>query len=214
MGHGYITLGLHLAPSTLSGVMDTCPHASAACRIACLNTAGRGGMMKQGESTNMIQKARIRKTELFYNDRDLFLSMLIDDITKGIKQAHKHGLIPCVRLNLTSDILFEKTGIMQHFNNVQFYDYTKIIKRSVPDNYHLTFSRSESNALHVEMALRRGQNIAVVYDRLPESDYGRRVIDGDKTDLRFLDERGVIVGLKAKGGAKKDFSGFVVRMRE
>ena len=38
---------------------------------------------------------------------------------------------------------------------------------------------------------------------------GRKVIDGDKHDLRFLDEKNVIVGLIAKGEAKKDISGFV-----
>ena len=209
-----MTLGLHLAPSDLSGVMNTCPMATSGCIQACLNTAGRGGMVKQGEDTNMIQRARIRKTELFYHDRDLFLSMLVDDLQKGINQAHKHGLIPCARLNLTSDILWEKTDIIQHFKDLQFYDYTKIIKRSTPENYHSTFSRSESNALHVGVALARDQNVAIVYDHLPESDYGRKVIDGDKTDLRFLDERGVIVGLKAKGRAKKDLSGFVRRLGE
>ena len=119
LGHGYMTLGLHLAPSDLSGVMNTCPMATSGCIQACLNTAGRGGMVKQGEDTNMIQRARIRKTELFYHDRDLFLSMLVDDLQKGINQAHKHGLIPCARLNLTSDILWEKTDIIQHFKDLQ-----------------------------------------------------------------------------------------------
>ena len=36
------------------------------------------------------------------------------------------------------------------------------------------------------------------------------VINGDKTDMRFKDPVGVIVGLKAKGKARKDTSGFVI----
>ena len=59
-------------------------------------------------------------------------------------------------------------------------------------------------------------NVAVVFrDKIPKSYKGYEVIDGDDSDLRFLDkfkswETGGIVGLKAKGPAKKDKSGFVV----
>ena len=37
----------------------------ASCKTACLNTAGRGGIIKKGETTNRIQEARQRSTIYF-----------------------------------------------------------------------------------------------------------------------------------------------------
>lgn len=209
---GYLSFVLHLAPSTLSG-KNTCPKATAGCIASCLNTAGRGGIFKKGDSTNVIQQARIRKTKMFYENREQFLADLESDIQAGIKQAAKLGLTPAFRLNGTSDIAWEKYGIIEKFPDVQFYDYTKIRGRKVSHlkNYHLTFSRAESNEMDARLAAADGMNVAVVFKKdLPETYFGKKVIDGDQTDLRFLDEKGVIVGLKAKGRAKKDTSGFVV----
>lgn len=216
--HGFKSYILHLAPASLSG-FNTCPKASLGCKTACLNTAGRGGMFKQGETTNVIQKARIRKTKQFFLDRELFMLELYCDIKNAIKQSEKLGLTPVIRLNGTSDIIWEKIpllgfkNIFEAFSNVQFYDYTKILKRdySIP-NYHLTFSKSESNDREVQKAIDNGVNVAIVFNQLPVHYYGVEVIDGDKNDLRFLDKTGVIVGLKAKGKAKKDNSGFVVHV--
>jgi hypothetical protein len=215
--HGAI---LHLAPADLSG-HNTCPASSQGCRAACLNTAGRGGMFKRGENTNAIQEARIRKTVLFFEHRELFMSQLIDDIGLLIEQAHKHNKRPVVRLNGTSDIAWESVlidgflNLFEYFPTVQFYDYTKMPMRLVTnrwDNYHLTFSQSESNHSIVAKLAKQGHNVAVVFrNELPEFYLGRPVIDGDSNgDFRFLDAAGVIVGLKAKGRAKKDESGFVV----
>jgi hypothetical protein len=101
---------------------------------------------------------------------------------------------------------------MDAFPMVQFYDYTKIPnRRNVPSNYHLTFSRSETNQQHVAMTQ---YNVAVVFDTLPATYLGRTVIDGTETDLRFLDPNNVVVGLKANGKAKKDTSGFTVITRQ
>lgn len=214
---GYMSFVLHLAPSDLSG-KNTCPKATAGCKAACLNTAGRGGMFKKGETTNVIQQARIRKTKMFFENRDEFLTQLRSDITNGIKQAEKKGLIPAFRLNGTSDISWEKyeiadgKNIFQMFPDVQFYDYTKINNRKVSHikNYHLTFSKADGNDMDVRLAVSNGLNVAAVFRSLPESYLGRPVINGDETDLRFLDPKGVIVGLKAKGKARKDTSGFVI----
>jgi len=104
---GYLSFILHLAPSTLSG-HNTCPKATKGCIAACLNTAGRGGMFKRGETTNVIQKARIRKTNYFYDDRAGFMFDLMQDIKKGIRLANKLGLEPVFRLNGTSDLSWEK----------------------------------------------------------------------------------------------------------
>ena len=210
---GYLSFILHLAPATLSG-KETCPKRTAGCTAACLNTAGRGGMFKRGENTNMIQQARIRKTKMFFEDRAAFIAQLEKDIQLGIKQAKKLGLTPVFRLNGTSDLAWEKYGIIEKFPTVQFYDYTKVLGRKVShlSNYHLTFSAADGNDADVQKAVAQGMNVAAVFDRLPEEYMGREVIDADEHDLRFLDAKNVIAGLKAKGRAKKDTSGFVRRM--
>ena len=210
---GYLSFILHLAPATLSG-KETCPKRTAGCTAACLNTAGRGGMFKRGETTNMIQEARIRKTKMFFEDRAAFIVQLKKDIALGIKQAERLGLTPVFRLNGTSDLAWEKYGIIEEFPTVQFYDYTKVLGRKVSHlkNYHLTFSAADGNDADVARAVAQGMNVAAVFDRLPEEYMGREVIDADEHDLRFLDAKNVIAGLKAKGRAKKDTSGFVRRM--
>jgi len=213
---------LHLAPSTLSG-RNTCPKATAGCASACLNTAGRGGMFKKGENTNTIQKARIRKTVEFFRDREQFMMDLYKDIQKAIKFAERKGLTPVFRLNGTSDLSWEKyevgtTGmnIFQLFSTVQFYDYTKVLGRKVKHipNYHLTFSKADGNDADVAAAIEQGYTIAAVFDRLPDTHMGLPVINADLHDLRFLDPLGSIAGLKAKGRAKKDYTGFVIRLTE
>ena len=227
MQQGYNTYILHLAPATLSG-HNTCPKATKGCINACLNTAGRGGMFKRGENTNTIQEARIRKTKLFYNDRDTFMHLLYKDITLAIKQSAKLGLIPVIRLNGTSDISWEKypvkmgnviySNIFAAFEFIQFYDYTKVLGRKVQNisNYHLTFSMADGNYLDCKQAVVEGYNIAVVFGikkgtKMPEKFFNSNmtVFNGDESDLRFLDPKNSIIGLYAKGKAKKDTSGFV-----
>jgi hypothetical protein len=229
MAQGYNTYIMHLAPSTLSG-HNTCPKATPGCASACLNTAGRGGMFKKGENTNNIQKARIRKTQLFYNNRDEFMSLLVKDILLAIKQSARLGLTPVIRLNGTSDISFEKypvkmgnviySNIFEAFGFIQFYDYTKVLGRKVNNisNYSLTFSAADGNDNDVAEAIKQGYNIAMVFQlkkTLDMPDYhviGNKavpVFNGDESDLRFLDPKGVVVGLYAKGKAKKDNTGFV-----
>ena len=213
---GYLSFILHLAPSTLSG-RNTCPKATPGCIASCLNTAGRGGMFKRGENTNTIQRARIRKTNYFYEQRQDFMLDLKKDIEKGIKMATKLGLTPVFRLNGTSDLSWEKydmlpgLNVFECFPTVQFYDYTKILGRKVKGiaNYHLTFSKAENNDSDVAEALLQGMSVVAVYDKIPEG-----VPSADETDLRFLDPKGTMLGLKAKGRAKKDYSGFVIRLKE
>jgi len=168
-------------------------------------------MFKRGENTNVIQKARIRKTNYFFNDRAGFLADLAADIRKGIKFAEKQGLTPVFRLNGTSDLSWEKYGIIEQFPTVQFYDYTKVLGRKVKhlQNYHLTFSKADGNDSDVAEALLQGMSVVAVYDAIPEG-----VPSADETDLRFLDPKGTMLGLKAKGRAKKDYSGFVIRLTE
>lgn len=218
---GFITAILHLAPSWLSG-FNVCPMASKGCAAGCLNLAGRGGMFKKGTNTNVVQRARIRKTQQFFNDRETFMALLVEDIRRFIRGAARVGLTPAIRLNGTSDIRWENVpvtvdgiayrNIMEVFPGVQFYDYTKIPnRRDLPRNYHLTFSLNEENEIAAREMLAHGMSVAVVFatKNFPKKFWGAKVINGDVSDLRFLDSRGVIVGLSAKGPAKKDTTGFV-----
>lgn len=209
---GYITYGIHLAPASLSG-FNVCQFASKGCTKACLNTAGRGNMSN-------VQKARINKTLLFFKDRAAFLAMMRKEVKAAINSAKRKNMIPCFRPNLTSDLPWEKFGIIQEFPEVQWYDYTKSYRRaldwvngSMPSNYHLTFSRSEEeeNQRQALEFLSMGGNVAVVFrNSLPDTWEGYKVIDGDETDLRFLDGGAKVIGLVEKGKAKKDETGFVV----
>ena len=216
---GYLSFILHLAPADLGG-KEVCPKRTPGCSAACLNTAGRGGMFRRGESTNVIQQARIRKTRYFWNNRGDFMQDLVNDIVAAQRQAARVGLTPVVRLNGTSDLAWEKypvggrANIFELFPDIQFYDYTKVLGRKVQHlpNYHLTFSAADGNDQDVAKAVAQGMNVATVFDQLPETWMGRPVFNADETDLRFLDPKGVICGLKAKGRAKKDTSGFVRRM--
>jgi hypothetical protein len=228
----HYTVLLHLAPTNLSGY-NTCPMATVWCALACLNTAGHGGMFKKGETTNKVQEARKRRTVMFFEQRDEFMALLVKDIQSAIRKAAKRGMKLAIRLNGTSDIRWETipveipltlynskdekrveyftfANIMSAFPEVQFYDYTKIAnRRNLPANYHLTFSLAESNRSDAVTALANGMNVAAVFRTLPETFMGHEVINGDEDDLRFLDPSPCIVGLTAKGKAKKDTSGFV-----
>jgi len=220
-GLGWFTAILHLAPATLAGVGNLCPWASNGCIHACLNMAGRGGIMKRGETTNAIQQARIRRTRWFDADRVGFIARLRKEIAAHVRRAQRHGLKPAVRLNGTSDLPWERIApeLFAEFPDVRFYDYTKAPHRmreqrqpGWPANYSLTFSRSETNEHDAVAVLRGGGNVAVVFrDGLPDTWNGVPVVNGDAHDLRFLDPvGGFVVGLKAKGKARRDDSGFVV----
>ena len=216
---GYLTGILYLAPADLSGY-NVCPMSTEGCRAACLNTAGRG-------ATNSVQKARINKTQYFYFERKKFLSQLVQEIHSLKVKAKKVGLIPVVRLNGTSDIVWEAIwiqgdlNIFEMFPEVQFYDYTKRYNRkNIPANYHLTFSLAEDNDKHAYEAFKNGMNVAAVFrDKetvsyfehfgFPLGENNVPVFNGDESDLRFLDPKNHIVALYAKGRAKKDTTGFV-----
>jgi hypothetical protein len=223
---GYASLVLHLAPARLSGY-NVCYWASKGCTAGCLNTAGRGGIIRAGQTTNNIQDARIKRTRLFFQDRPAFARLLLSEIRAHIRRAARKGLTPVVRLNGTSDLPWERVKlagrtVLEHFPDVQFYDYSKSPERvaayaagRMPSNYHLPFSRAEHNDREARAVLATGGNVAVVFSKhLPAEWAGAPVVNGDADDLRFLDPAGCVVGLKAKGKAKHDLSGFVVQPGE
>ena len=196
----YLPAILHLKPSK-----TICPAASKECLKVCLNTAGRGVM-------SPVQKARQRKTNAFKRNRVKFIESLAADIEKLIKRANKLNKTPVVRLNGTSDQYWSEVYAM--FPDVQFWEYTKrreLITINQATNVHYTYSFSGSNKLDCLDLLSQGINVAVVFSGgLPETLWGYPVINGDDTDFRFLDPVGVIVGLKAKGKARKTNNDFIV----
>lgn len=204
---------LYLAPANQLEGFNLCPFASEGCKSSCLYTAGRGAF-------NNVQQARLNKTKFWAYDRSNFYIQLVNEILKLSSIAVKQDKTIAIRLNGTSDIdhidLAKRyTGIdLLTLSNLVFYDYTKNynhIKKYLNTNYKLTFSRSEINEAKVLDVLNMGGNVAVVFkDKLPEEWNGFRVINGDETDLRYFDPMNVVVGLIAKGKAKKDNSGFVV----
>ena len=216
----YLTAIMYLAPSTAAGYhkgkqINLCPMATEGCKKACLFTAGRAAVFEN------INEARIRKARWFVEDRETFMLQLIHDIAVFQAFCTKHDKVPAVRLNGTSDIQWEKIhakgvnptyNVMEMFPDVQFYDYTKIPTRSnLPENYSLTFSLAENNDSQARRAIKSGMNVAVVFrtPHYPATFMGLPVVNGDETDLRILDPKGCIVGLKAKGQARYDESGFV-----
>jgi len=211
--YGYLTGILYLSPADEIPGHNLCPNASPGCRAACLYTAGRGRMQD-------VMGAREKKTLRFLKNREAFIEDLRKDIADIERLARDKEMRPVVRLNGTSDLPWEKIApsLFSEFPSVQFMDYTKIPLRmrnflngKFPANYHLTFSRSETNHRRSMEILRLGGQVAVVFSGkvLPIQWKGFPVWDGDKHDARFSDRAGVI-GLVAKGDARKDTSGFVV----
>lgn len=215
-GSEYVTAIMYLTPWKSAGI-NACPMAEqAGCIDGCLNSAGRGAF-------SSVQAGRARKTQWFAQDRDGFMIQLYKDVQSFVKFCAKLGVQPCVRLNGTSDIRWELikvsgfANIFEAFPMVQFYDYTKIANRKVTaPNYHLTWSYSGAKDAYAKqhaIAKVNGLNIAVVWRKvgmIPKEYLGLPVVDGDKDDLRFLDPKGVVVALYAKGKARKDTSGFVI----
>ena len=213
-GKGVFTIILHLAPGNNSGY-EVCSHASAGCRAGCLYTAGRGGC-------DRTKTARIKRTRRYYEHPEHFRAQLVADIHKLVYLCEENRLQPAVRLNGTSDIPWETEfpELFTMFPHVQFYDYTKnpdrlTLAHDLPNNYHLTFSRSEDNqALSLQILESGRANVAVVFQgELPEFWNGYPVYDAEQDDLRFLDpiQGGAVAGLAVKGKARRDVSGFVVR---
>jgi len=210
MKYGFLTGILYLAPYKLSG-KNVCPAASLGCRLSCLNTAGRGQM-------GVVQKARLRKTKMFFQDRNKFLSQLKTEIGILSRRAANKNMKLAIRLNGTSDLPFERylidgKNLMDHFPKVKFYDYTKLENRindQLPGNYHLTFSRSETNEAVIDQVIEKAPVSVVFKHKLPRLYNGYKVINGDLHDMRFKNQSGVIIGLIAKGKARKDTTGFAI----
>lgn len=210
------TFILYLSPyNQNSKGINICPKASAGCAAACLFTAGRGIMAP-------VIKGRVKKTEYYLRDKKGFINQLANEIIQKYNTAKRKNEKIAFRLNGTSDLDF--IYLLQKYSGLNietlkdhaiFYDYTKIkgkiVKYLNHSNYFLTFSRSEDNGNTANAILSIGGNVAVVFrGDLPQTYKGYKVIDGDKSDLEMVYNKNVVLGLRAKGEAKKDISGFVI----
>ena len=233
---GYLTGILYMAPSMISGY-QVCPMAAAAgCENACLYRAGLGGVYSSVQNAR-IEKARFffEDRPVFMRSVARSIARLIYRAMIGGAQPLvrlngtsdiRYESVPVdIRPEDARDIRRvcgfdvrpgEYSSIMEVFPEIQFYDYTKIPnRRDLPRNYDLTFSYSGvvSFQRYAARALQSGARVAAVFRTrasIPAEFQGLRTIDGDDTDVRHIEPRGVIVALYAKGPARRDRSGFVV----
>lgn len=211
---GYVTAIRYLAPADESGVANVCPRAGA-CKAVCLYTAGRGAFAS-------TKAARIAKTVWAVNDRAGHLAAAATEIESALRKADKLNMELAVRVNGTSDLPADTRTLAAQFPQIRFYDYTKIVSAALNNtcrNVHYTVSYDAQTVpwSDCRKSLERGINVAVVFStkrgaELPTEWNGVKVVDGDEHDLRFLDPKGVIVGLRAKGLARSMQVGFVVEV--
>ena len=211
---GYLTGIVYLVPDH-----KLCPLARAAgCFDGCLKSSGKGAF-------NSVQLARQSKTDYFYNNQEAFLLSLAANTWSLVRKARKLGLKPVVRPNGTSDIPYENLiihdgkNLFQLFPDVQFYDYTKHPSRNLTgktaENYDLTYSFSAITPKPISikgLTNRHNARTAVVFQKqadIPDTFRGWTVVDGDDTDVRFIEPERVVVALYAKGKARHDTTGFV-----
>lgn len=203
--YGELTYSLYLAPAKSSGY-EVCPGRTKECTTLCLNESGMNTMIQNGKG-DVINRSRITKTQLFFEDREFFMRWLIFEIQAGITKASKMGFAYSVRLNNTSDISpleFHLNGknILEIFPDVQFYEYTKVEDRielmKTYKNYDVTFSYNGYNLSACQRMLLEKIRVAVVFKVVPEEFMGYKVIDGDRYDMRYRDTEPTIIGIKYK----------------
>ena len=211
--HQY-TYIIYLAPAKTSGY-QVCPNATKECKMGCLATSGHAGM-ELVAGTDRIKNARIKKTKLFFEHNEFFMEWVIAEIKKAKLKAEKDGYFFSVRLNGTSDIdwqnaKFKGYNLFEIFPDTNFYDYTKNAKKYInkADNYHLTYSYTGRNWDKCKALLEQGNNVAMVFNVrnekfLPAMYKGFKVINGDLTDYRIDDAKGIIIGLKWKRIGNKE----------
>lgn len=222
----YKTAIMYLSPYRQNSKgINLCSHASEGCAKSCLFNSGSARF-------EAVQRGKINKTEYFLADKIKFLNQLDKEITKFKNKYLNSDITPVIRLNGTSDVLWERYKIRDNKNifelhsDIQFYDYTKNYLRfdkELPSNYHLTFSMSETNYDIAMKLLKRGVNVSIVFEKTPLEYNGFKVVNGDEDDLTFLHPKGTILGLRykkatGKGGKEKNSealeSGFIIRTKD
>ena len=216
---GYHTIILHFLPAdqAIQG-RTVCACSTEQCRELCLVTSGHG-------TVPAVHEARLRRTLEYWNDPVAYAKKLAQEVDYWDMHAQKKGMKLAVRICGTADLPSLARRVQALAPGALYYDYTKILKAIPLGNkgpVHYTFSRSERNDAECIAALDYGCNVAVVFATKKDQELPKKyrlggvlpvdVIDGDANDLRFLDPKGVIVGLRAKGRARRHQGGFVVEV--
>jgi hypothetical protein len=224
-GQRVINAGVTLAPSKRSGIVNVCPHATAACILVCvLWFAGR-------TVTRTVREAATKRTRLWFHDPATFYARLGRELATLTRKAARDGVRAFCRLNVASDIDHPRDVVSAH-PSITFYDYTKdegkaaaYGRGALPQNYHVSYSVSERTTFNTARELNTlGVNLVVVFDshyfgplhrfgivpasvrfvsRSTGESFTVDTVDGDIHDLRTpeFDGRGVVVALRAKSGA-------------
>lgn len=217
-------IGLAVAPAAYSG-KDLCAWRTAGCTAAC------NGFWSGMNVTISTRLALIGRALLFNWFRELFERKLRRELANYAKLCKRLGLIPCCRLNVSTDVVYERllAWIFAEFTMIRFLDYTKALPRhraTLPANYELCHSFNEKTTTEdVESIVSAGRNVVIAFDSayapsrglwgsLPKSvrftdsagrDFTLPVVNGDRHDLRLacMDGRGVVIGLHGKSGRSK-----------
>ena len=229
--NGTITYCIYLAPHNMATPNDnrTVCAFSQHCAPFCLNSSGRnkGDILARGEGQSLINIARIKRTKMWWENREDFMRLCIHEIKRTKKYAEKKGMGFSVRVNGTSDLNIEqfidpdtKLNILELFPNIQFYDYSKAYARSLYlikkyKNYDVTLSYDGFNENACRDFLRQGGKVAVVFDTLtgdmPVSFCGYKVESGNEYDMRYLNSPKCVIGLHYHRTANDYKSGKYVR---
>ena len=190
--------------SRLFGI-NTCPFSTPACRAVCVSSTGKGGLPA-------VKFARAVKTRFMQEYPVLFRILVMFELAKAVVKTGGHIM---ARLNCYSDVRWEDFA-PEFFTlkGVDFYDYTKHPVSSRPvalPNYRVTRSATERTTVaDIRLSVAAGETVAVMtqeriqyWDKadVPTTWNGIPAVNGDATDDRFGDPRGVVVLLGAKGPA-------------
>lgn len=208
---GWHTISLSLAPADMSGI-EVCPGSTPECRRSCIGHSA--GCARRYPA---VIKARINRTRFLFEQPEAALTLICYELLEWRVKLGPRAKI-AFRPNAFSDIVWEALcpGLLKFAKayGIRMYDYTKLPARFLKrvDNYDLTLSYSGHNWYDCEDVLKSGGRVAVVFAGwMPKEFAGYRVINGDAHDLRFLDPKGVIVGLRLKGVSTSDASVFAIR---
>lgn len=221
--YGYLNAIHYMSPHEIAGVGNLCPWATPSCKRICLGYhSGQASMVANSADTNSknnVRRSRDTKARQYMLERRRYMAEVVRQAARVIRKASEKGFLAALRFNGSTDLVGEAVNLAHTFPTVKVNEYTKSFKFAManalgehPSNLRVCFSRTEENEDDAIKILENGGLVSVVFAKtLPRTWGGFPVVDGDRHDLLHLWPRGVVIGLKAKGSARGDTSGFVVR---
>jgi hypothetical protein len=218
------TLAFTGAPATASGY-NVCPASTAGCRALCVLSDACGyAAIERRAGADTIMRARARRVVALREHPVAAGVELARCIARASRLASALGVRAVARLNVGTDLPFEtfdELGAAFARFKIEGYAYTKrpyavrlaMRASGFANGTRIVYSWSEcaSERLAGDY-LAAGGNVAVVFAGLGVGRYARpmpraftiggrawQCINGDETDDRTTDPRGVVVALKGKG---------------